>query len=309
MKWRFEQFEVSPSDLKYKSWSDFKGIAESGEDKLTVETFIDARKKALEYCFGSSDLMVLENRQKYLIVHKHLQDGKNLIIVGGARTGKTLIAALVIKEVTYACRIHNINLTFKCIKSAVLQEAARWDNLKPVNHDLLDDWADIDFLIITTSNTLWTTRLFTYAILFLFRIKTRRPNKEDEKDKVCLNIWLDEDDLVWSKDARNAYTAHEIGQIVPLVNKNFTYENFINKNIWIKDYWPNAAGVGQRSKIKDQSKSFSLYYVLCSMFEPIARWFQLAYMRKKVTREVVSKTRAIFHPIDWSKHVLSKLSG
>lgn len=103
--------------------------------------------------------------------------------------------------------------------------------------------SDIDLIIITKSGYLWTTRFLCYVLIWLFNYKTRKPKDKFEKDKLCLNMWIDQEDLVWNKKDRNIYTAHEIAQIVPLINKDGTYQKFIYLNKWILNYWPNAVKV------------------------------------------------------------------
>jgi predicted nucleotidyltransferase len=162
--------------------------------------------------------------------------------------------------------------------------------------------SDIDLLIITRRGGLWTTRALAYSALWLFGIQMRRPFEKDQKDKLCLNMWMDESDLIW-KNPRNVYTAHEIGQILPLVNKNQTYEKFLWKNKWILAYWPNAIKIGNWKLQIGNSRG------RMSPIEWIAYKIQLIYMRGKVTRETITPTRAIFHPNDWGKVVLSRLNS
>lgn len=176
-----------------------------------------------------------------------------------------------------------------------------------------DPNSDIDLLIVCASGTLWTTRLTTVAILDLLGIPRRRYGQKTQKDRLCLNMWLDEKVLSWDKADRNIYTAHEIAQVVPLANKDKTHEKFLYKNRWIKDYWPRAAKILREKDIKilsakSKNHSISQYLdVFMSLFESIAYWLQYLYMKPKITREVVSPTRAIFHPIDWGKIVLTRL--
>jgi hypothetical protein len=168
--------------------------------------------------------------------------------------------------------------------------------------------SDIDLMIITSMGTLWTTRLLAYFLLFVFRFSLRRPNDNHQKDRLCLNMWLDENDLVWSKKDRNLYTSHEIAQIVPLINKSKIYEKFIFQNKWIISYWPSA--------VRIQSIQWKTGFVsevrrlgsLSTILEPVAFWLQYKHMKSRITREVVTNTRAIFHPQDWGKVVLSRLS-
>lgn len=170
--------------------------------------------------------------------------------------------------------------------------------------------SDIDIMIITKAGALWTTRAFVYFALHVFGFTTRKPNDNYQKDKLCLNMWLDEDDLVWKKYDRNAYTSHEIAQIVPLVNKDKTYEKFLFTNKWILSYWPSAVRV-QSTKYNAQRPNIlsTMYYVLSTTLESVAFKLQYQHMKSKITREVVTKTRALFHPQDWGKVVLSRLSS
>lgn len=178
--------------------------------------------------------------------------------------------------------------------------------------------SDVDLMIIAQKGYLWTTRGLVWILLKLMRRPIRRPNKKEEKNKLCLNIWLDESDLKWRKRDRNIYTAHEIAQIVPLVNKDNSYEKFISKNRWIKDFWPNAVEVTKLSsyQVNRRKKDNFIYLVtqylvnlVAKVIEKVAFRLQYAYMRKKITRETITPTRALFHPVDWSGLVLSRMSN
>lgn len=168
--------------------------------------------------------------------------------------------------------------------------------------------SDIDLIIITATGKLWISRLLILLILLILRIPFRRSGVRDEKNKLCLNMWLDESDLVWGKKDRNIYTAHEIAQIIPLLNKNKIYEKFLYLNKWILEYWPNAVPIERVEKSEQRlvEKLFSLRYALYAI-ELVARQIQYLYMSKKITREVVTPTRAIFHPNDWGSIVMKNL--
>lgn len=173
--------------------------------------------------------------------------------------------------------------------------------------------SDIDLMIITSRGLLWTTRLLSYLVTWLLGYKTRKPKSKIERDNLCLNMWLDESDLVWGKKDRNIYTAHEIAQIVPLVNKYKTYEKFLCLNKWILDFWPrsvNIQNVDLRMMNYESEKTlFNIQYSIFNSLENIAYKIQYRYMKPKITREVILKTRAIFHPNDWGKLVMTRLSS
>jgi hypothetical protein len=160
-----------------------------------------------------------------------------------------------------------------------------------------DPKSDIDLMIITQKNTLWISRLIILIILIILKIPMRRARNREEKDKLCLNLWLDETALVWPTSERNIFTAHEITQVIPVVNKHQTHERFIESNSWIKDWWPKAVIV-QSAKCKVQRGGFlcAMCYALCTTLEPLARKLQLWYMKSKITTEVVSPHCALFHP-------------
>ena len=167
--------------------------------------------------------------------------------------------------------------------------------------------SDIDLMIITATGTLWTTRLISYLLLFFSGLSFRRSGEKEEKDKLCTNIWLDETDLKWTK--KNIFTAHEVVQLKPLLNKNFTYEKFIRENAWARDYWPNAMKikkVGSKTILRNGALTGIVVFLL-SVVEPLSFWFEYQYMRNKITKEKISPSRAVFHPFDWSRFVNSKI--
>lgn len=164
-----------------------------------------------------------------------------------------------------------------------------------------DEESDIDLIVVTSSGTLWVTRIITYLLLKFSGFDLRKPRDKNEKDKLCLNMWIDECDLAIDKE--NIYTAHEIAQIIPLKNKDKTYERFLFENSWVSTYWPSAVKI---RKIKgDLRRKASIFRLL----EPIARGLQFAYMSGKLTRETVTATRAFFHPFDWGEKIINRLSN
>lgn len=186
------------------------------------------------------------------------------------------------------------------VKVVAISGALAMDNASPES--------DIDLLIVTSANTLWLTRPIVYLTLTLNGFKIRSPKDPDEKDKLCLNLWMDESDLFIKN--QNLYTAHELAQLQPLVNKNKTFEYLLNKNKWIMDYWPNAVQGYRANDIGHKGSKMlqTMLYALCSLVNKPAYFLQRHYMKNKMTREQVSLTRAFFHPRDWGREVQKKLS-
>ena len=169
-----------------------------------------------------------------------------------------------------------------------------------------DEKSDIDLLIVTRANLLWSTRLVVWLSLKMFGIGIRKPEESSQKDKICLNMWLDENNLKWKKENRNVFTAHEISQAFPLVDKDYIFQRFIHTNLWIQKFWPKATTQNKHkfNKIKKKKVRDPL---LCLFFERIARRIQYRYMKGKITNEKIEKGYAFFHPVDWGEIVLFKL--
>lgn len=158
--------------------------------------------------------------------------------------------------------------------------------------------SDIDLMLVVKKGKLWTTRALTYLILKMTGFPVRKPGDKQQEDKLCLNIWMDESDMVW-KSGRNVYSAHEIGQILPLVNRENTYEKLLSANKWILKYWPNSVKIFRYKKNGEVGGS--------GILEKVLYWLQVLHMKRKITREVVTPTRALFHPQDWGEIVLTRL--
>ena len=165
------------------------------------------------------------------------------------------------------------------------------------------DSSDIDLMLITRKDRLWISRLITLILLSIYGFKVRRFKDKNEKNKICMNMWMDETNLVWPRKDRNFYTAHEIAQIIPLFDRQKTYQMFLNKNLWLKDYWPNSIKFEKPRRIQKKKKSD----LIGKTVEKIAFGLQKFYMRNKITREVINAKKAIFHPIDRSENINTRL--
>jgi len=164
---------------------------------------------------------------------------------------------------------------------------------------------DIDFMIISSKKTLWTTRMLANLLLWPWK---RTPNSRVQSGKACLNIFLDERDLK-IKD-QNLYTAHEIAQIRVIYDKENTYIRFIKENKWLQKYLPNWQPEHilnvQSSKTKNSMQAYSAMMLnpLLNKIEMISKQSQLAYMKSKQTTEQIGDTQLFFHPKNIQRNIL-----
>ncbi|OGD84965.1 hypothetical protein A2165_04535 [Candidatus Curtissbacteria bacterium RBG_13_40_7] len=169
---------------------------------------------------------------------------------------------------------------------------------------------DIDLVLVSAKNTIWTTRFLASILLWPYR---RRPSGKKISNKACLNLFIDESDL--KIQPQNLYLAHEICQMKPLWNRNGTYQKFLKANSWVKTFLPNwepekvkSGPVLDRVETRSGKSKFfsSLITHNSSLAEELLKSFQLLYMRSKITTERIGKTQLFFHPAGTQESVLSE---
>ena len=152
---------------------------------------------------------------------------------------------------------------------------------------------DIDFLIITRSGWLWRSRFLAISLLELLGWR-RRPNQKEVRDKICLNLFLEEGHLALKKERHDLYTAHEILQMKPLVDKADAYQRFLQANFWAASFLPQAWGE-KKVKRKEGKETTA---VSPSIIEKILADFQLKRISAHQSREEILPGQLFFHPQD-----------
>lgn len=179
---------------------------------------------------------------------------------------------------------------------------------------------DIDIFIITSPNTLWLIRPFVLLILEMLGVRRRKNTKSTHaQDLICPNLWLDANNLIIGNERRNLFTAHEVLQIFPLINKNETFENFIAKNRWVKKYLANAYNSSLRMSASGSSLRVSyssrvnliINNSICFLFFPINLIFfflQYLFMLPQRRGEELGMGKAFFHNPNFQKKVLLSIN-
>ncbi len=162
---------------------------------------------------------------------------------------------------------------------------------------------DIDLFIITERKRLWTGRFIAVAMAQFLGLRRKRGIKR-APDKICLNLFFDANDVVIPPSKRSTYVAHEVLQMKPLVNKNQTYEQFIQKNRWVFDLFPNSI-----DRVRDRKKSVNCEALRVKGFigdivEKMLKKVQMYWITKHRTTELITQTQLWFHPDDFEKKVM-----
>ncbi len=171
---------------------------------------------------------------------------------------------------------------------------------------------DIDLFIITAQNRLFTARFIAIMLAKILRIHRQRNNNirftlyvPRYTNKICLNLFFDEVDLVVLKFKQSEYVAHEVLQMKPIVNKEQIYERFLYANRWVKKFFPNIfINTKIKSKVKSQKSKLKLKIKnLGDRLEKLLKKFQLKLINKHKTTEIITDTQLWFHPDDFEKKI------
>lgn len=151
--------------------------------------------------------------------------------------------------------------------------------------------SDIDFMIITKSGALWTTRALITLSTTLLGLR-RTPGSSTSYRKLCLNLYLTPASLAIPKSKRTLYSAYELIQAVPIYDPRSTHSALLLSNSWLSNYLPNyplPSSTKFRSLQTKQPPTLNF-------IENLAYRLQLTYMRPRLTREFITKDSAFFHP-------------
>jgi hypothetical protein len=162
---------------------------------------------------------------------------------------------------------------------------------------------DIDILLVTKRGTIWTTRFISVIVLELFG-KRRRPNDKTSSNKICMNMFVDENHLEVPKNEQDIFSAHEVAQIKVLYSRDSTDKHFWQANEWIRRYLPNAIDTKIQPYTSKNYRNTTWTSVYTNLIEDVLKRIQLWYMNTKRTTEIVADGYVRFHPHDARSWIL-----
>lgn len=166
---------------------------------------------------------------------------------------------------------------------------------------------DIDIMVITAANQLWTTRVFTTLLLDTFAIRRKPETKHpgSHNNKLCLNLYLDQNSLQMPKNKQNLFTAHEVAQAKLIWEKDNTHQHFLFQNQWVLKFLPHSP-LPQKPPIDEQPKTNTfLKKTIAGFINQNMYKAQKLFMKPKKTHEIVTANSAFFHPRNTSEMVVS----
>jgi hypothetical protein len=137
-----------------------------------------------------------------------------------------------------------------------------------------DQGKDIDYMIVTAPNHLWTCRALTLLVARFARL---------EGISLCPNYLITTNAL--ALEEHSLYVAHELAQMIPLSGTEI-YAELRRLNAWMSDYLPHAliAPEMPRGVKLIQKRSFLQNALEVLLRLPFAAWFERWEMDRKIRR-------------------------
>lgn len=175
-------------------------------------------------------------------------------------------------------------------------------------HNAADE-DDIDVFLIVEPGTIFITRFLSVFIGDLLGIR-RRYRQTRVKNLLCFNYFLSRSHLAMNRSRRNLYTAFELLQCKPVLERRDTYRLFLSKNSWVRKLLPTAwrylrpvdHPLGNKRDVP------SPVVWLMRLLEYPAKLFELWHMRSHRTDEIVSDTEFRFHPQNRRQRIADKFA-
>lgn len=168
------------------------------------------------------------------------------------------------------------------VKAVILTGSVAYGDVKE------DD--DLDFLLIVQAGYVWRVRLAAYFWAWLLGKKRR---VDDERNKWCLNMFLDEEHLIIPEEKRTKFAKLQLERARVIVDRDGVWERMKRANaFWTGEPIGEAIPISQ-ADIKKQRLN-----KLDTWCEWLAWLGQYAYMQKRITREYVSRYQIFFHPLE-----------
>ena len=147
---------------------------------------------------------------------------------------------------------------------------------------------DIDFLIICKKDSLWICRIWATVLLKINGFKMRDASVEIS-DSLCLNLWLDEGSLTIVKDRQNLLTGLDLVWLKLMLNRQNCWQRFLVANKWAEKY----VILNKAKEVRNDTEKVG---GLVTIVNWLAFGIQYWYMKRKMKGEIVSISKAYFHP-------------
>ena len=162
-----------------------------------------------------------------------------------------------------------------------------------------DETDDIDLFVVTAEHTLWFTRFY---VLIITRLLSLLGNHTAQK--LCWNIFMEEQCLTLPQKKQNEYTAHELMQLKIIYEKYLTLQKLQKENAWILKILPNVQ-INYRQNESDYRASGK--DKLLKYLDALLRYLQLKWLDKKGYKAIEYSSQVWFIQEDFESKIPLKL--
>ncbi|MFA5317942.1 MAG: hypothetical protein WC323_00490 [Patescibacteria group bacterium] len=200
-----------------------------------------------------------------------LSGGEELVLL---RKERQIISR---KKYKRALRVIKILSVLPFVKMIAVCNTLAYDNVR--------DDSDIDLFIVTAKDKIWTARFYSLALLKLLRL---RPEKDNKKDKFCLNFFISEDNLNLQKLTieNDIYFAYWLKQLLPVYNDEI-FKKLVEENKDIGQLINNNSPAGFFNKRK--VRQGVIIQGLKSMLEVLNAWGWMEKLLKLIQLKIMPR--------------------
>ena len=163
--------------------------------------------------------------------------------------------------------------------------------------------SDIDFFIITKSNSVWSTRFFSVLPFFF-----KRPHRGG-RDPLCFSFFVDEHHLNLSSVCieNDIYNAMWVQSLIPILGDDVIWESFRQANAWSTEFTPQSSfahPIPRRFNVSGKRFTMSSPKILERLLERVQRWRfpdSIRELENTSTRVVIQNHILKFHVADGRK--------
>lgn len=101
-------------------------------------------------------------------------------------------------------------------------------------YDVAKKSSDIDLLIISKHDRIWTCRFFAVVLLRMFKLYRTGDEFNERAGKICPNRYVTDKYLLINP--QNRYHAQDYTRMVPLFDSGNVYKKFLKKNNWMEKF-------------------------------------------------------------------------
>ncbi|MBP9802548.1 hypothetical protein KBC40_03085 [Patescibacteria group bacterium] len=149
--------------------------------------------------------------------------------------------------------------------------------------------SDIDFFVIVQKDKIWVAR---FLIIFVVHLLGLRPTKQNSRDSFCFSFFISEEvldiqNIMMHRD--DIYSPYWVAQLLPIFDRDNTYQKFYEANAWVKKYLPNSYENQFVKEVQTHFVSRIFAKVLSVIFSPTLFGFSFEMLYRRFQAKIIAR--------------------